>query len=140
MKPMTAKDVMTREVATMSPLTEVAAAAKFLTDRRITGAPVVDGGGRLLGVVSQTDLTRFQANEGGIDPFEGDFEPEPRESTPVIVVMTDKPVTCSEDTPIEEIAHVMLARRIHRVVVTREDGTLCGIVSAMDLLRAGEKS
>jgi CBS domain-containing protein len=140
MKPMTAKDVMTRDVATMSPLTEIVAAAKFLTDRRITGAPVVDGGGRLLGVVSQTDLTRFQGDDVGADPFGGINGDEPRGTTPVVVVMTDKPVTCSEDTPIEEIARVMLERRIHRVVVTRADGTLCGIVSAMDLLRAGKTS
>ena len=132
-----AKDLMSRDVVTLSPLTEVGAAARVLTERKITGAPVVGKDGEILGVVSQTDLTRFQANapidawDAVSDALNGD---RPRDSTPVIAVMTANPVLCAEDTPIGEIAHLMTSRRIHRVLVARE-GRLVGIVSAMDLLR-----
>jgi CBS domain-containing protein len=132
-----AKDLMSRDVVTLSPLTEVAAAARVFIERKITGAPVLGKDGEILGVVSQTDLTRFQANspidawDAVSDALNGD---RPRESTPVIAVMTANPVVCEENTPIEEVAHLMQSRRIHRVLVAKS-GRLVGIVTAMDLLR-----
>lgn len=138
----TAADLMSRDVVTLSPLTEIAAAARLLTERKITGAPVVGKDGEILGVVSQTDLTRFQANapidcwDAVSDALNGE---RPRDTTPVIALMTAHPVCCEEETPVEDVAQLMWSRRIHRVLVTRE-GRLVGIVTAMDLLRvlAGE--
>lgn len=129
---MTAKDLMTRQVATLSPLTTVGEAARLLTEQRITGAPVVDAKGNLLGIVSQTDLVRHQS--GRVEPWPGEPSSDPAQ-TPVLSLMTGAVVTCDEETPLEEVARVMLDRRIHRVLVTR-DGAVCGILTAMDLLRA----
>jgi CBS domain-containing protein len=129
---MTAKDLMTRHVATLSPLTTVGEAARLLTEQRITGAPVVDAKGNLLGIVSQTDLVRHQG--AGAEPWPGEPSKDPA-LTPVLSLMTGSVVTCEEDTPLDEVARVMLDRRIHRVLVTRE-GRVCGILTAMDLLRA----
>jgi len=132
---MKASDLMSRAVITVGPLTEISAAARLLVEKGITGAPVVDHEGRLLGVVSQTDLTRFQA-QTPIDGWEERSEPGlSREATPVAAVMTPAPVTCAESTPIDEVARLMLERRIHRVLVVT-DGRLAGIVTSMDLLRA----
>ena len=133
---MKARDLMTRQVATLSLLTDIETAARFMTERKITGVPVVDQHGNLIGVVSQTDLVRFQGRQlegwpgGGGGSFGKDAE-----RTPLFALMTNKPVTCEEDTPLEEVASVMLERRIHRVLVVK-DGKLTGIITAMDLLRA----
>ncbi|MDE2039773.1 MAG: CBS domain-containing protein [Elusimicrobia bacterium] len=120
---MNAKDIMSRELITLPPDADISEAARLLSESRISGAPVVDAEGRLLGVVSQTDLTRFQGQGG------------PAAGASVASVMTNKPVCCEEDTPTEEVARVMLERRIHRLLVTR-GGRLVGIVSAMDILRS----
>ncbi len=135
-KSLKAKDLMSREVVTLSPLTEAGAAARVFTDRRISGAPVVGKDGEILGIVSQTDLTRFQADApiahwGDVADGLNDRQ---RDETPVIALMTPHPVVCDEETPIEEVAHLMQERRIHRVLVSRS-GRLVGIISAMDLLR-----
>jgi CBS domain-containing protein len=127
---MTAKDLMTKSVATLTPLTTVAAAARLLTEQRISGAPVVDARGNVLGIVSQTDLVRHQTDAGG---WPG--EKAGTNDAPIIAVMTGAVVSCEEETPLDEVARLMLDRRIHRVLVVR-DGKLCGIITAMDLLRA----
>ena len=129
---MQAKDLMTCDVLTVGPMTEIAAAAKLFAEHRISGAPVVDGRGRLLGAISQSDLTRFQ----GLKPVEGwETVEAQREKAPVASVMTSPAVTCEEETSAEALAELMRLRHIHRVFVTR-DGLLRGVVSTLDLLRA----
>jgi CBS domain-containing protein len=135
---MKAKDLMTRDVVSLSPLTDLGAAARLMTDRRISGAPVVDAKMNILGVVSQSDLVRFQGGErpDGWDPIRRDADwPEAPEPVPVMAVMTARPVTCDEEAPVDEVARLMLERRVHRLLVTH-GGKLVGIISAMDLLRA----
>jgi CBS domain-containing protein len=135
---MKVRDVMTTQVAALHPLTEAVEAARFLSERRISGAPVVDQHGNLVGVVSQTDLVRLQGRASA-EGWPGQaVEPEwlgDAARAPVFTLMTTKPVTCDEETPLEDVAVLMLERRIHRVLVTSE-GKLAGIVTAMDLLRA----
>lgn len=128
-----AKDLMTKNVITLSPSMEIGAAARLLTGRRITGAPVVDAAGVLLGVVSQTDLARFLGRRPGA-AWGLDCEADGARS-PVSMVMTKGAVACDEEATEDEIAELMLRRRVHRLLVIRE-GKLCGIVTAMDLLRA----
>src|SRR4051812_40350179 len=94
---MTAKDLMTRNVAALSPLTTVGEAARLLTEQRISGAPVVDGKGNLLGVVSQTDLVRHQS--GRPEGWPGEPAADPA-LTPVVSLMTGAVVTCDEETPL----------------------------------------
>ena len=133
------KSLMTRNLITLSPLMEIAAAARLLTEHGITGAPVVDSKGELLGVVSQTDLTRFQGCRPPLDAWASvgpqALRDQDRQSTPLVVVMTDDPVTCDEEDSVKDVAALMLKRRIHRVIVTKQ-GKLTGIVTSMDLLKA----
>jgi CBS domain-containing protein len=122
----------------LSPLTDVGAAARLLTEHRISGAPVVDAEMKVLGVVSQSDLVRHQGGERPADwgPVYKDPDwPRGTESVPVMSLMTTHPLACDEETPVEEVARIMLERRVHRLIVTRA-GKLAGIISAMDLLRA----
>lgn len=116
---MIAKDFMRSRVVTLSPDDTLRDAARKLGRNGISGAPVVSRGGEVVGVISLSDLVWLEN------------EPQRR----VEQAMTPWSVSFEADTPIPEIARQMLAKRIHRVVVT-SDGKLAGILTTMDMLRA----
>jgi CBS domain-containing protein len=137
-----AKDVMRARVITVGPETTIEEATRLFEDMGISGAPVVGTGRRLLGVVSRTDLLRRHQQEATstVPAFYRDGEGvslvrdggSPGRAS-VAEVMTPAVLSAREDTPVDELARVMIARRIHRVVITRDD-ELRGIVTTMDLL------
>jgi len=139
-----AKDIMNRRVVTLSPGMTLRQAADVLILHKISGAPVVDGGGRLVGVISQTDLVRrsraphgeqipaFYREEGRVVLAPALDSPE---DVPVSQVMTPAVLEADAATPVDRLARFMLRRRIHRVVIAK-DGRLEGIVTSMDMLRA----
>lgn len=140
---MLAKDIMHKKVATVRPETSLRELLRLFDERGITGAPVVGPEGHLIGVVSRTDLLRAETRTASADVaayHHADDEKAPP-PPPVVVpegrvesIMTPWVISFEEDTPVEELARQMLAKRIHRVIITR-DGRLCGIVTSMDLLR-----
>lgn len=142
---MRAKDLMTTAVVTAPPETPVAALARLLADRGISAVPVVDDGGRLLGMVTEADLIRRLA--GALDRprgwLAGFLANGPDEAARYAKthgasardVMTTDLVTVGEEAKAEEIAALLEERRIRRVPVVRE-GFLVGIVSRADLLSA----
>jgi CBS domain-containing protein len=142
---MVARDVMTKRVVTVGPETPVQKIAQLLLERRISAVPVVDGEGRILGIVSEGDLIRRP--EIGASPRRswwlallGDVEEGAAEYVKTHGgrardVMTAKVITVAEDAPLGEIARLLEERRIKRVPVVRR-GKLVGIVSRADLLRA----
>jgi CBS domain-containing protein len=164
MRDLTARDVMTPEVMAVSADLTLREVARFLIDREITGAPVVDGRGCLLGVVSLADIARAFGeleNAGGTaprrltsrppealellfaeDPVEESSveeelaDEELAEEPPLQVwdVMSNPVLSVGPDTPLEEVARTMLQARFHRVMVTSGE-KLVGVVSSMDLVR-----
>ena len=143
----TAKDIMTSEVITISPDTEVAQAAKLLLTNRINGMPVVSDNGELVGILCQSDLIIQQKNipipslftflDGFIPltPSKNlDKEVEKIAATKVSDAMTVDPVTVNPDTGIEDIAALMVEKSYHTLPVV-EDGTLVGIVGKEDVLK-----
>ncbi len=86
---MLAKDIMTRDVITVSPLTTVEKLTKILARAKISGAPVIDRKRKVLGIASEADII------GKI-------------GTQVKSIMTKKVISVSEDTPIEKIASIFL--------------------------------
>lgn len=144
---MLAKDIMHKNVVTVTPNMTLREVAKIFSDRRISGAPVVEPGGGLVGVVSQADLVQKERDSSVRTPAiqtEMEMEETARsrglhvedpDYTRVKQVMTPWVVSFEQDTPVPELARQMLAKRIHRVVITQE-GKLCGIVTSMDMLKA----
>lgn len=142
---MRAKDLMTTTTMTVPPETPVAALAKLLADRGICAMPVVDEGGRLLGVVTETDLIRRLA---GMHQRPRWWLSELVAGAPAEAaryakthgacaydVMTTELATVDEEAGVEEIAALLDERRVRRVPVVR-DGRLVGMVSRADLLSA----
>jgi len=113
---MLAKDIMTKKVITVSPLTTVKDLAKSLTENNISGVPVADKTGKLLGIVSATDIVAKGAKQ-------------------VKAIMSRKVISVTEDTPVEEIANLFTTHKINRVPVLRGK-KLSGIVSRADIVRA----
>ena len=143
----TAKDIMTSEVITISPDTDVAQAARLLLTSRINGVPVVDDAGELVGILCQSDLIIRQKNiplpslftflDGFIPltPSKNlDKEVEKIAATKVSDAMTADPVTVNPDTGIEEIAALMVEKNYHTLPVVEGD-KLVGIVGKEDVLR-----
>jgi CBS domain-containing protein len=113
---MLARDIMTERVIAVSPQTPVKQLAKMLSQNHISGTPVVDKNGKVVGVVSERDLLA-------------------KKGTQVKSIMTKKVFGVMEDTPVEEIASLMTSHNVKRVPVLRGQ-KLAGIVSRADLIRA----
>jgi CBS domain-containing protein len=138
-------DVMTREVATVTPEAPLKEVALLMAERRISGVPVVDAFGQLLGVVSEADLllkhrpNRPRSELGLLGWVFGDAPPpaelRKRGATTAAQAMTAPAVTTEPEASLREVASVMLDRRINRLPVVK-DGRLVGIVSRADLVRA----
>ena len=119
--------------------------AKIFEEKCISGAPVVDAAGAILGVVSQTDLVRTRRESSAAVPLyhreldnaarSAGIHLEELEQTRVEQIMTPGVISLDEETPVEQVAKLMIASRIHRILITRGD-RLSGIVTTMDLLRA----
>jgi CBS domain-containing protein len=138
--------VMQREVVTLRPEASVRDAERLFAEHRIGGAPVVDDAGRLVGVLSQSDLARVEAERpstAAAGAFFSDVDdyrdlaaaPAAPSVVPVARVMSREVLSIAPGATLAEAARRMRERRVHRLLVV-EDGALRGIVSAFDLLVA----
>jgi CBS domain-containing protein len=142
---MKAKDIMRRKVITVERWLSLPELAKLFEEKGITGAPVVDENGAILGVVSQTDLVRVRREaSAGVALYHKELEEplsalgihfEETDASRVESIMTPGAIAFDEEAPVEALAEAMLERHIHRVLITRGD-KLAGIVTTMDLLKA----
>lgn len=142
---MKAKDVMTRRVISISPDASILEAAHLMLQHRISGLPVVDPAGVLIGIVTEGDFLR-RAETGTerrrprwlefvLGPGRAAADFTHSHGRKVEEVMSDSPYSVSEDTTLDEIVSLMERHRIKRVPVTR-DAHLVGIVSRANLMRA----
>jgi CBS domain-containing protein len=146
---MRALDVMTTNVITVDPDTPVQALATLLSERGISGVPVVDKDSRLVGIVSEGDLLhraetgterRTQRRRSRwLDNFASDQEAArdyvKAHGRTVREIMTREVISVNDMTELADIATLLETKRIRRVPVVR-DGKLVGIVSRANLVRA----
>lgn len=143
-----AADIMTPEPVCAEPSTRLRELARLFEEHEISGMPVVNQEGRVVGVVSKTDLIR-RCVEGTaeIPPaylFEilceqGEDEPGGVMPEPLVCVqdiMTEDPLTVARDVSVGTIARLMYENRIHRVIVVDKENFPVGIITSMDLLGA----
>ncbi len=142
-----AKDIMNKELVTVSPETSVTDAADMLLEKHVNGLPVVDGNGHLVGIICQSDLVAQQMKLplpsvfnllDGLIPIGStrSFEKEVRKIAALTVseAMSINPATVDLETSLEEIATLMVSKSFHTLPVLEKD-KLVGIIGKEDVLR-----
>jgi len=140
---MNVEQVMTRKVITATPATPIHEAAGLMVAHAISGLPVVDGAGRVVGVISEGDLIMRQKGRERVPwwrLFFQDGERLAREyqkavGTTVGEVMTPAVISVSPDLPIESAAGILERHHVRRLPVVTA-GRLVGVVSRGDLIKA----
>jgi CBS domain-containing protein len=113
---MIANDVMTREIITVSPSTKIKNLAMILIKNQISGAPVANKAGKILGIVSEADIIAKKGKDAK-------------------AIMSKKVISIRRDASVEEIAQLMVTHAIKRLPVM-EGGKIIGIVSRADIVNA----
>jgi CBS domain-containing protein len=145
----TVADLMTRDVLTVKPTTPLSEAIKLLVDRHISGLPVVDDTGKLVGVISESDL---MWREKGLDlpphimfldsviylenPLQHDRNLHKVLGQTVGEVMTDRPISITIDSTLPMAARIMHDKKIHRLPVVDAEDRPIGILTQSDIVRA----
>lgn len=147
--PKTVADAMSRDPIVVRPETPLNEAIQIIAERRISGLPVVDDAGQLVGIISETDL---MWQETGVDPppyimfldsviylknpaqYERDLHKALGQT--VGEVMSPSPITISPDKPLKEAAQLMHEREIRRLPVLDAQGQVIGILTRGDIIRA----
>ncbi|HUN26513.1 MAG TPA: CBS domain-containing protein [Steroidobacteraceae bacterium] len=145
---MRASQVMTSNVVTVGPDTPIEEAVRIMIGHRISGLPVVDASGGVLGLLTEGDLLRRVETGTGepqpawrrwlAGPGPGARSYVRTHARKVGEVMSQPPIAVAPESELAEVVALMEARRIKRVLVL-ERGRLIGIVSRADLLRALEQ-
>jgi len=141
------KDIMTRDLITVSPEMEIVHAAKLLLEKRISGVPVVDGTGKMVGILCQSDLITQQKRFpipsvftllDGIISLTSmkhiEKEAQKISATTVAHAMTPNPFTVTPEMSIEEVATIMVDKKFHTLPVVDKE-KLVGIVGKEDILK-----
>jgi CBS domain-containing protein len=146
---MTVRDVMTTDVITVQPTDLLKDVAQTLVERRISGVPVVDRDGLVVGVVSEADFLIKQEGPEGLRPGALDrvFGESPAlqaahaklAARTAEELMTSPPITIEAHRPVSEAARMMTLHRVNRLPVV-DDGRIAGIVTRADLVRAFARS
>lgn len=144
----TVAEIMTAQPITVSPQTSLQEAIQILAEQKISGLPVVDQTGQLVGIISETDLT-WQAT--GVDtppyvmfldsviylqnPAKHNREVHKALGQTVAEAMSDRPVTIQSDRSVREAAKIMHEKKLRRLPVVDSQSQLIGIITQGDVIR-----
>jgi len=150
MSPLPAKAIMTTPVITVTPQTPVRDAARLLVERHISGLPVVDDDGLLVGIVTEADFLYKEATPKPPEPLLRWFgrslwlerltgAARKVEGRTVGEVMTHNVITAEEDTPVQVLASRMVRFGVNRIPIVR-GRRVVGIVTRADVLKVFQRS
>lgn len=144
----TVSEIMTRNLITVSPESSLESAIKILADKKLSGLPVVNAQGDLVGVISETDLT-WQAT--GVDtppyimfldsviylqnPAKHNQEVHKALGQTVAEAMNDSPTTVQDSQLVREAARIMHDKKVRRLPVVNAESKLVGIITQGDVIR-----
>ena len=146
----TVADIMTRDPIAVKPETSLNEVIKILAERRISGLPVVDEAGNLVGVISETDL---MWQESGVTPpayimlldsviylenpakYERDLHKALGQTVNEAMTKSRDVISIAPEKDVREAAHIMNERKIHRLPVLDPDGKVIGIITRGDIIR-----
>ncbi len=144
---MLAKDIMKTNIITVKANTGIKEIAQILTENNISGVPVVDDDGKLVGIVTEGDLLHKESDPripkyfgilggfiylGGSEKYEEDIKK--LAALTASEIMTSKVITVSQDTKVNEIASLIVKHNIKRAPVVEND-KIIGIVSRTDIIK-----
>ncbi|NDJ15707.1 CBS domain-containing protein [Myxacorys almedinensis] len=145
----TVADVMTCDPITVKPETPLAEVIKTIAEKRISGLPVLDEAGKLVGIISETDLMWRETNVtppayimvlDSVIYLEnpGRYEKDLHKALGQTVgeVMSDHPITIAPEQPLSEAAKLMHDRSVNRLPVVNSSSALVGILTRGDIVRA----
>jgi CBS domain-containing protein len=149
---LTAADLMAPNPISIAATANVQEALMLLTDKNFSAAPVIDDGGRPIGVISRSDLLIHDREQGHKVALSADYyldtdiarenraipegyQVESIDPTTVFDIMTPAVFSVCPDTPVSKVVSEMIGLHVHRLFVIDEDGTLIGVISTMDLLK-----
>ena len=144
---LTARDIMTRDIITVTEESTIKELARILTSNQISGVPVIDDSGKLVGVVTESDLI-FQTKKVHIptvitildsvfyleNPDKMGDEMKKMAGSKVKDILTSSPVTVTEETQLDEIATIMSEKNIHTLPVVNKD-ILVGVIGQKDIIK-----
>ena len=142
---MKVRDIMTTDPVKVTGDTRLKEAARLMVRHRVSGLPVVDEGGKLIGILSEGDFIRREAGRDRphgvslLDAVFGEGELQPVGAETVAEIMTRSVVTITPEATVGEAARVMGRRNVKRLPVVDLEGELVGIVSRADIVGAFTK-
>lgn len=138
------KEIMTRDVITVTPENCLKDVGQILKQRRISGLPVVDRENKVIGIITLTDMLRIldtiyhwrEVERKFQDlKFSEMFEKE-KEDSKVRDIMTKEVFTLEEDKTIDRVMEMMFRKGVHTIPITDREGRLVGVVGKRDLVYA----
>ncbi len=152
-----ALNVMSAPVVTVDQEMTIRDCVELLRDKKLSGAPVVDGEGHAVGVVSQNDVVKGLAYVQGAQGFLEAFHADRRKASTILLeavlekgralaldrylgrpvkdIMSRRVIACAPQTPLADVCATIVRHRVHRVVVLDPEGKVTGIISSIDLVR-----
>jgi CBS domain-containing protein len=142
---LSARCLMTANPVSISEYATLREAGTVLTTRGISAAPVIDDAGRAVGVLSRTDIVRYTSGNpsarqvlpefyDAVDPLTTEDARNFAQETQVWQIMTPVVLSVKADASLAHVVAELLVRKVHRLFVTDNDGTLIGVISALDVL------
>ncbi|HEV1998288.1 MAG TPA: CBS domain-containing protein [Candidatus Dormibacteraeota bacterium] len=133
-------DAMTSPVLTVDPETRIGEVARLLVDNQLSGLPVVDVLGHVLGVITEADLLPKEEDSplnapGRFESPQGRKLRAKREAVTARQAMTPRAISVDPACTLRNAARIMDSRRIRRLVVVDEDKGLVGVISRRDIVR-----